>query len=257
MKSLWLYPLSLSCLFAGTALAQLERPMEPQPDLVQGLAIENTASRSIPSDAIVLFDGTNLDAWQRTSDGEPARWRIDEDVMTVERGMGTIKTKQRFGDIQLHLEWRPSSVIEGEGQSRGNSGVFLHSLFELQILDSWENPTYINGQAGSIYLQYPPLVNASKPPGQWQSYDIVFKAPVYIDNALSEPARITVLQNGVLVQDNVELLGATFTPTPEYGVLCATYSEPNVFQDCSGKMPLVLQDHGQVVSFRNIWIREL
>lgn len=256
MKSLWMCALSLTCLCCSSAMAQLERPMEPQPVRVKGQTI-SSASPSIPSDAIVLFDGSDLDAWQRTSDNQPARWLIDGDTMTVQRGVGTIRTKQRFDDIQLHLEWRPSEVIEGEGQSRGNSGVFLHSLFELQILDSWENPTYINGQAGSIYLQYPPLVNASKPPGQWQSYDIVFKAPVYSGDILSSPARITVMQNGVLVQNNVELLGATFTPTPEYAAECAPYSHSDRLQDCTGKMPIILQDHGQVVSFRNIWVREL
>lgn len=235
-------------------MAQLERPLEPKPMSVSETEMSNQAA---PSDAIVLFDGSNLNAWHRTSDEQPARWLIENDTMTVQRGVGTIKTKQHFGDIQLHLEWRPSSVIEGEGQSRGNSGVFLHSLFELQILDSWENPTYINGQAGSIYLQYPPLVNASKPPGQWQSYDIVFKAPTYENAALTSPARITVFQNGVLVQNNVELLGTTYTPAPEYAAQCTPYSHDEKLIDCTGKMPITLQDHGQVVSFRNIWVREL
>lgn len=240
-----------SLLLSTFAFSQLERPMEPQPSLVQ------SATAAAPSDAVVLFSGSDLSAWERTSDDEPARWLIEDGAMTVQEGVGTIKTKQRFGDMQLHLEWRPSAIIEGAGQSRGNSGVFLHSLFELQILDSWENPTYINGQAGSIYLQHPPLVNASKPPGEWQSYDIVFKAPVYDSGALVSPAFVTVFQNGVLVQDNVEILGATYTPKPEYKTQCEPYSQGGRIQNCSGNMPITLQDHGQVVSYRNIWVREL
>jgi hypothetical protein len=159
--------------------------------------------------------------------------------------------------MQLHVEWRPTAMVEGEGQGRGNSGVFLHSLFELQVLDSWNNPTYINGQAGSVYLQYPPLVNASKPPGQWQSYDIIFTAPVYSGNELHSPARLTVFQNGVLVQNDVEIKGATFTPIPQYAARCEPYSQDARVQDCTGDMPITLQDHGQVVSFRNIWVRQL
>ncbi|MCG8414695.1 MAG: DUF1080 domain-containing protein [Pseudomonadales bacterium] len=228
------------------------RAFDPVPDKVVG-AINGSA----PSDAIVLFDGSNMDAWITAETEEAARWEIDGDAMTVRRGMSTIKTKQAFGDIQLHLEFRPTAVIEGEGQSRGNSGVFLHSLFEVQILDSWENPTYVNGQAGSVYLQYPPLVNAAQEPGEWQSYDIIFKAPVYDGRGnLSEPAYLTVLHNGVLVQNHVELKGATYTPMPEYGMRCVPYSQERE-QDCSGKMPITLQDHGQVVSYRNIWVREL
>jgi len=171
--------------------------------------------------------------------------------------MQTIKTRQSFGDIQLHLEWRPTDIIEGEGQSRGNSGVFLHSIFEVQVLDSWQNPTYVNGQAGSVYLQYPPLVNAAREPGEWQSYDIIFEAPEYDNRGnLTAPAYLTVLHNGVLVQNHVELQGATYTPMPEYGARCVPYSQQRE-QDCSGKMPITLQDHGQVVSYRNIWVREL
>ena len=145
----------------------------------------------------------------------------------------------------------------GEGQSRGNSGIFLNSIFELQVLDSWENPTYVNGQAGSVYLQHAPLVNVSKPPGEWQSYDIVFRAPVYgVSGELESPAHLTVFQNGVLVLNNVEILGATYTEEPEYSTRCTPYGQTRE-QDCSGRMPLTLQDHGQVVSFRNIWLREL
>lgn len=225
----------------------------PTPELVTG-----SVNGAPPSDAIVLFDGTNLDAWNRTADDEAARWKIADGAITVERGVGTIKTKQAFGDIQLHLEWRPTDVIEGDGQGRGNSGVFLHSLYELQILDSWDNETYVNGQAGSIYLQSPPLVNASKQPGEWQSYDIIFTAPVFaLTGVLETPAYVTVLHNGVLVQNHFEIAGATYTPDPEYPTRCGPYSQEQRLQDCTGKMPITLQDHGQTVSYRNIWVREL
>lgn len=226
---------------------------EPVPALVTGVV-----GGAPPSDAIVLFDGSNLDAWNRTADDAPARWLIEDGAITVRRGGGTIKTKQAFGDIQLHVEFRPTEVIEGSGQGRGNSGVFLHSLYEVQVLDSWENDTYVNGQAGSIYKQQAPLVNVSRPPGQWQSFDIIFKAPVYsIAGDLESPAYVTVLQNGVLVLNHFKILGATFTESPEYTARCGPYSQAERIQDCSGKMPITLQDHGQIVSFRNIWVREL
>ena len=135
--------------------------------------------------------------------------------------------------------------------------MFLHSLFELQILDSWDNDTYVNGQAAAIYLQQPPLVNVTKPPGEWQVFDIVFTAPVWEKGKLKSPAYLTVLHNGVLVQNNVELQGTTFTPQPEYKARCGPYSQEERIQDCTGKMPITLQDHGQVVSYRNIWVREL
>lgn len=226
---------------------------EPVPALVTGVI-----NGAPPSDAIVLFDGSNLDAWNRTEDDAPARWLIEDGAITVQRGVGTIKTRQAFGDIQLHVEFRPTDVIEGSGQGRGNSGVFLHSLYEVQVLDSWENDTYVNGQAGSIYKQRAPLVNVSRPPGQWQSYDIIFKAPVYSSaGRLESPAYVTIFQNGVLILNHFEILGATFTESPEYAARCGPYSQEQRIQDCSGKMPITLQDHGQIVSFRNIWVREL
>ena len=210
-----------------------------------------------PSDAIILFDGSNLDAWYSVNGEQQADWTLADGVVTVKNGAGSIKTKQAFADIQLHIEFSPTAVIAGEGQSRGNSGIFLHSLFEVQVLDSWENPTYVNGQAGSVYLQHAPLVNVSKPPGQWQSYDIVFTAPVFAaSGALEVPAFVTVFHNGVLVLNNVEILGATYTQRPEYSNRCTPYGH-STEQDCSGRMPITLQDHGQVVSFRNIWLREL
>ncbi|MXY91544.1 MAG: DUF1080 domain-containing protein [Gammaproteobacteria bacterium] len=243
--------LAIAVLTAAAVSAQDRAVWEPEPELVNA-----PANGAPPSDAIVLFDGTNLDQWMRIEDGEPARWEIADGVATVTPGVGSIRTRESFGSMQLHLEWRPTDVISGSGQSRGNSGVFLHGLFEVQILDSWENPTYVNGQAGSVYLQSPPLVNAARRPGEWQSYDIVFTAPVFEQGELVSPAYVTVFHNGVLVQNNVRLAGATFTPEPVYETRCAPYRSEQM-QDCTGKMPLSLQDHGQVVSFRNIWLREL
>jgi phosphodiesterase/alkaline phosphatase D-like protein len=198
-----------------------------------------------PSDAIVLFDGRDLDAWQH-ADRTPASWRVADDAFTVVVGAGDIETKQAFGDIQLHLEWRTPAVVEREGQGRGDSGVFLQKRYEVQVLDSYENRTYSNGQAGSIYKQYVPLANASREPGEWQTYDIVFTAPRFgPDGALLSPAWVTVFHNGVLVQDHVEIVGRTqFIGPPSY--------EPH-----GAKEPLMLQDHDNPVSFRNIWVREL
>lgn len=247
------YLLTVFIALLSFALQAQERAVfEPVP-----VRVAPSANGAPPSDAIVLFDGGNLDAWNRTADDGPARWRIEDGAMTVEQGVGTIKTRQAFGDIQLHIEWRPSDVIQGSGQSRGNSGVFLHSLFELQVLDGWDNATYVNGQAAAIYLQQPPLVDVTRRPGQWQSYDIIFTAPVWRDGQLESPAYMTVLHNGVLVQNHVEIRGATFTPEPEYKARCGPYSMEEQIQDCTGRMPIILQDHGQVVSFRNIWVREL
>ena len=212
---------------------------------------------SPPSDAIVLFDGSDMNAWHTASEEESAGWEVSDNAVTVAQGTGSLKTKQVFGDMQLHVEWRPTDIIEGKGQSRGNSGVFLSSLYEVQILDSWNNPTYVNGQAGAIYLQHPPLVNVAKPPGEWQTFDIFFTAPLYTaDGQLEAPAFVTVLHNGVLILNNVEILGSTYTPTPKYEVQCIPYSQRKQ-QDCSGKMPITIQDHGQIVSFRNMWVRNL
>lgn len=197
-----------------------------------------------PSDAIVLFDGRGLSEW-RGKEGEP-RWDASDEAITVTPGTGDLYTKRSFGSVQLHLEWRTPDEIVGEGQGRGNSGVFLMSRYEVQVLDSYENPTYSNGQAGSIYKQFIPLVNASKPPGQWQSYDIVFGAPEFrSDGTLERPATMTVLHNGILIQNHVTLKGPT------------VYIGEPVYEAHPTKAPLMLQDHGNPVSFRNIWVREL
>jgi len=198
-----------------------------------------------PSDAIVLFDGTNLDEWVSVK-GEKAAWEVKDGILTVVHKAGIISTKKAFGDCQLHVEWRAPAVVSGEGQGRGNSGVFMMGEYEVQVLDSYDNITYSNGQAGSVYKQLIPLVNACNPPGEWQSYDIIFTAPVFdVQGTLLKPARITLLHNGILVQNNAEIKGATeFIGKP-------------VYKAHPAKMPLALQDHKNPVSFRNIWIREL
>jgi hypothetical protein len=192
-----------------------------------------------PSDAIVLFDGKDLSAWER---GE--RWIVQDGYAIAHEG--SISTKQGFGDCQLHLEWAAPEEITGEGQGRGNSGVMLMGRYEVQVLDSYNNTTYYDGQAGAIYKQHPPLVNASRQPGQWQTYDIIWTAPRFdAQGRLVQPAHVTVLHNGVLVQHHFALAGDTpFTRPPEY------VAHP-------AKLPLQLQFHGNPVRFRNIWIREL
>lgn len=210
-----------------------------------------------PSDAIVLFDGKNLDQWTMTDKrGEPAAWTVADGILTVNKHSGNIETVKSFGSYQLHIEWRIPANITGEGQARGNSGVFLASLgkgdagYELQVLDSYNNKTYVNGQAGSIYKQFIPLVNASKPPGEWQTYDVIWTAPTFNeDGTVKTAARATVFHNGVLVQNNISLLG----PTQYIGQ--ASYKNAKF-----GPAPIKLQAHGdrsEPLSFRNIWVREL
>jgi hypothetical protein len=198
-----------------------------------------------PSDAIVLYSGRNgIKNWIGDK-GDPVKWEADS-FLTVVPKTGSIRTLKSFGDVQLHIEWRTPTIISGEGQGRGNSGVFLMGKYELQILDSWENETYYNGQAGSLYKQHIPLVNASLPPGAWQTYDVIFTAPRWNeDKTLKTPAYFTVLHNGVLIQNHVELRGPTeFIGKP-------------VYKFHEDKLPLMLQNHSNPVSFRNIWIREL
>ena len=197
-----------------------------------------------PADAIVLFDGKDLSQWKTDRNGGPVKWDIQDGVAVVNR-TGGISTKQEFGDCQLHIEWAAPAEVKGTGQGRGNSGIFLQSRYELQVLDSYNNKTYFDGQAGAIYKQYAPLVNVSRKPGEWQVYDVIYHAPRFDETGnLLKPARFTVLQNGVLVQDNVEVKGPTSSPAPKY--------KPHPL-----KQSLALQDHNTPVRYRNIWIREL
>jgi hypothetical protein len=198
-----------------------------------------------PSDAIVLYGGAgDLDKWESEREG-PAKWTAGEEL-TVARRTGGIKTKQKFGDMQLHIEWRSPAEVKGDGQGRGNSGIFLMGKYEVQVLDSYNNETYYNGQAGSIYKQTSPLMNACLPPGEWQAYDIIFKAPVFNEDGTRKcSGYVTVIQNGVLIQNHVEIKGTTeFIGKPK--------NDPH-----PAKLPIHLQDHGNPVSYRNIWVREL
>ena len=198
-----------------------------------------------PSDAVVLFDGNDLSNW-RDEEGGPAKWRAQDDYMESVPNSGYVFSDGKFGDIQLHVEWATPTPARGSSQGRGNSGVFLMGLYEVQVLDSYENDTYPDGQAAAVYGQYPPLVNACLPPGEWQSFDIVFRRPrFHQDGTVSRPARMTVLHNGVLVQDDVELWGPT------------AWLEHRPYENHPDKLPVSLQDHGNPVRYRNIWLREL
>ena len=227
----------------GVALAQTKpeetEVWEPEPPVV------NTQGE-VPSDAIVLFSADKgLTMWEGDN-GKPAGWTVEGDHFTVKPGTGGIHTKDSFGSIQLHLEWRSPSEVVGEGQGRGNSGVFLMGRYEVQVLDSYNNRTYSNGQAGSLYKQYIPLVNATRPPGEWQTYDIIFMAPKFdADGNLETPAYVTVFHNGVLIQNHVELKGNT------------EYIGPPSYKAHPAELPLGLQDHSNPVSYRNIWVRKL
>jgi len=240
---------------AGTVAQPSSQPMasggfpihstdRPQPPVVRPPAL--AGPRPAPADAIVLFDGMSLAKWRSSAEKGPARWRVADGYMEVVRGTGSIETVQSFGDAQLHIEWMTPSPPRGEGQNRGNSGVFLMGRYEVQIHDSHENATYPDGQAGAIYGQFPPLVNASRRPGEWQEYDIIFHAPQFdVAGTLTSPARMTVFHNGVLVQDNVALLGPT------------SHRRRDPYEAHADRLPLSLQDHGEPVRFRNIWIRAL
>ena len=213
---------------------------EPEPQIIT----PGKSPGAPPSDAIILFDGKDLANWEG-ADCNKAAWIVSDGAMTVVKGTGDIKTRQAFGDLQLHIEWRTPAKVEGEGQGRGNSGIFFCEKYELQVLDSYQNRTYSNGQAGSIYKQAIPLVNASRPPGEWQTYDVIFIAPVFReDGTLKSAGRITVFHNGVIIHHNTEIKGTT-----EY------IGNPKTTPH--GKGSIRLQDHGNPTSFRNIWVREL
>ena len=221
------------------AMTEFYAPKPPKVEV--GKACVTTA----PSDASVLFDGSNLDAW-RSDYGEPAGWTVNGDgTMTVNTEAGNIATRDVFGDFQLHIEWRVPENIQGSGQGRGNSGVFLQGRYEVQILESYENETYVNGQAASIYKQSAPLVNPSRKQGEWNTYDIIYTAPTFkADGTYRTNPIVTVLFNGVLVQNNTMILGTTeYIGMPTFGA--------------HGDGPILLQNHGNPICFRNIWIRRL
>jgi hypothetical protein len=233
-------PRLLTAQVAEWPVHSVERPVPP---LVK--PGPPAAPAAPPSDAMVLFAGGTLAAWESVRGG-PARWRVTRTGFEVAPGTGGIRTRAAFGDAQVHIEWRSPVPAAGEGQDRGNSGVFLMGRYEIQILDSYQNRTYADGQAASVYGQHPPLVNVSRPAGQWQTYDIVFRRPRF-DSAggAAEPARITLLHNGVVVQDAVELTGPV------------GHGERPPYERHADRLPLSLQDHGHRVQFRNVWVRSL
>lgn len=258
----------LPCLASGLALLlsasltaqQAARPKPEDTEVYQPVPPVVTpgapATVAPPSDAIILFDGRNLDEWVSAQDHQPARWTVASGVLTVDKGSGSgnIETRRRFRNYQLHIEWRIPENITGSGQARGNSGVFLASTgpgdagYELQILDSYENKTYVNGQAGSLYKQGIPLANPARKPGEWQSYDVIWTAPTFApDGSVKSPAYVSVLFNGVLVQNHFQLQGETlYIGKPFYKPYASA--------------PIKLQAHGdksEPVSFRNIWVRDL
>ena len=258
-------PFSAACLQAALVVAPLaaqQAPTAPKPspkdtevwEPEPKVVTPGATDAAPPSDAIVLFGGRNLDEWVNVKGGGPATWTVADGVMTVHKPSGNIQTKRSFTNYQLHIEWRIPADITGKDQGRGNSGLFLASVgggdggYELQILDSYNNRTYSNGQAGSIYKQAMPLVNAMRKPGEWNTYDVIWTAPTFnADGSLKSPASVTALHNGVLIQNDFELPGETlYIGKPSY--------------KAHGATPIKLQAHGdpsEPISFRNIWVREL
>jgi hypothetical protein len=221
-------------------------PDRPLPKVISsGTGSTQERPGKAPSDAIVLFDGKDLSQWVSAKDSGPAKWKVKNGYMEVVKETGDILTKKPFGSCQLHVEWASPAEVKDESQSRGNSGIFLMDYYEVQVLDSYGNKTYADGQAAAIYAQNPPMVNTCRKPGQWQSYDIIFHRPVFKNKKVVKKGTITVLHNGVLVQDNWQIQGATAWKTR------AKY-EPH-----AEKLPIRLQDHGAPVRYRNIWVREL
>jgi len=261
MKHKHLLLMSAALFFAAVSQAQdQQQQMKPEEtefySPVPKVVTPGKSCGDAPSDATILFDGKNLNEWVDAQDStKPAEWNIANGILTVNKTKGNIRTKKSFMDYQLHIEWKEPKTLTGSGQARGNSGLFLASLgtgdagYELQILDSYNNPTYVNGQAAALYKQSPPLVNASRPNDQWQTYDVVWTAPRFnTDGTIKTPAYATVFHNGVLVQDHTALLG----PTQYIGL--------PAYRQAHGPSPIKLQAHGdksEPLSFRNIWIREL
>lgn len=253
------YKIILTALMAGSLfMAKAQEKAKPEDteiwEPIPKVVTPGKECGDPPSDAIVLFDGKNLDEWEQVSDGSPAKWDVDDGILTVNKKYGSIETKRKFTNYQLHIEWREPTDIDGSGQGRGNSGIFLASTgkgdagYELQVLDPYNNKTYVNGMAGSLYKQAIPLANPGRKDGEWQTYDVIWTAPVFnTDGSLKSPAYATVFFNGVLVEDHFELKGPTlYIGKPHY--------EPH------GPSQIKLQAHGDAskpLSFRNIWVREL
>lgn len=248
-----LIPMALLLFVAGQMAGQQVPTMTMKPEMTEiwepEVKVVNPGEKygDVPSDAISLFNGTNLEEEWTSDKGAKPGWKVENGVMTVVKGTGGIKTKKKFTDFQLHVEWRSPSEVSGQSQGRGNSGIFLQEKYEVQVLDNFSNRTYRNGQAGSLYKQSAPLVNVCKKPGEWQSYDIIYTAPVFKkDGSYQIPPAVTILHNGVVVQNHFQLRGPTeYIGIPEYTV------KPH------GPGSISLQDHGNPVSYRNIWIREL
>lgn len=215
-------------------------PNRPQPAVVTPAAADQPGKP--PSDAIVLFDGTDLSKW-RTGDGKPAPWTVKDGVMVVTPKSGDLWTKDEFGDCQLHIEFATPTPAKGKGQGRGNSGVFLMGRYEFQVLDSFENPTYPDGQAAALYGHFPPFVNASRPTGEWQTYDIIYTTPRFADGKVVAPGYVTALHNGVLVQNHTPYLGPS------------GHRSLQDYKPHGPTGPIKLQDHNDFMRFRNIWIR--
>lgn len=217
----------------------------PQARIVTpGTASTPEKAGKAPSDAVILFDGSSLDGWVG-GDGQPAKWKLEHGYMEVVPKTGNIKSVKEFGCCQLHVEFAEPAVVKGESQGRGNSGVFLMTLYEIQVLDCHDNPTYADGTTGAIYGQYPPLVNACRKPGEWQCYDIIWEGPKFDGDKLVTPAYVTVMQNGVLLHHRKELQGPT------------QHRQLAEYKAHAAALPLMLQDHGDLVRFRNIWYRPL
>ena len=235
------FPIAVSC-SAVERVWKVHDMERPAPKVVTpGVASTQTA----PSDAIVLFDGSDLSEWVNDKTGKTPGWKVENGYVEVVKKAGMMSTRRSFGDCQLHIEWAAPAEVVGDGQKRGNSGVFFLGRYEVQVLDSYDNRTYSDGQAAAIYGQSPPLVNACRAPGEWQSYDIIFHAPVFKGGELLEAATVTVLHNGVLVQDHWAIKGTTF------------HKKPAAYKPHATKLPIKLQDHGNPMRFRNIWVREL
>lgn len=239
-------PLLMIMLTSAAGYGQQENTDWKPPRVVIPASPASDCMVSAPSDAIFLFDGKDLLQFQSTHGGD-ATWTVSDGTFTVASKAGDIRTRKEFSDFQLHIEWKIPADVTGTGQLRGNSGIFLQGRYEIQILDSYQNETYYNGQAGSVYSQMPPLVNASRKPGEWNVYDIIYTAPTFkSDGTFRTRPVVTLLHNGILVQNHATIMGVTYRDYKGY--------PPG---EAHGPGPIMLQDHGFPVSFRNIWIREL